>query len=274
MVPKVPDFVLAAGHPIRWAILYELARSDRQVSELATVIGAGQSLVSYHLGRLRESGLVIGRRSAEDGRRTYYRTDLEQCSRLIEASGRALHPGIGSRPFNERALGGQRQLRVLFLCTGNSARSQMAEAFMSREGDGSWECESAGDTPRQIHQNAIHAMARAGLDITGQRSKPISEVSSRRFDHVVTLCDRVRSHVPEFPGARSSHWSVPDPVDDGRPDTETLPAFESVAEEIRRRVALFAMLANEAPQEQAAAVSHPRFPTKSASQAMVAGSRQ
>src|SRR5215469_5863958 len=120
--PGPPGFLQLAGHPVRWRLLRELARSDRQVRELTGLTGHPQPLVSYHLGRLRAARLVTARRSSADGRDAYYTVDLARCGELLAAAGGALHPalGPGGRPPAAPAAPG----RVLFLCTGNGARSQ------------------------------------------------------------------------------------------------------------------------------------------------------
>src|SRR3954454_2331350 len=118
---RPPRFLELAGHPLRWQLLSDLARSDRRVGELSELAGQRQNLVSYHLRRLREGGLVSARRSAADGRDTYYVLDLARCGDLLAGAGNALHPGLAlSRPSE----GGRsrRSARVLFLCTGNSSR--------------------------------------------------------------------------------------------------------------------------------------------------------
>ena len=93
-----PRFLRLAGHPLRWRLLSELARSDRRVGELCELAGRRQSLVSYHLRQLRDGGLVSMRRSAADGRDTYYVLDLARCGELLSSAGVSLHPGLAPTP--------------------------------------------------------------------------------------------------------------------------------------------------------------------------------
>src|SRR3954453_1400034 len=91
-----PRFLRLAGHPLRWRLLSELARSDRRVGELCALAGRRQNLVSYPLRRLRDGGLVSARRSLADGRDTYYVLELARCGELLAGAGASLHPGLGS----------------------------------------------------------------------------------------------------------------------------------------------------------------------------------
>src|SRR5689334_5531146 len=93
-----PEFLELAGHPLRWQLLRELAQSDRQVRELTALVGEPQSLVSYHLSRLRAGRLVSMRRSSADGRDAYYRIELARCGAMLAAAGGALHPGLALAP--------------------------------------------------------------------------------------------------------------------------------------------------------------------------------
>src|SRR5690349_1118098 len=115
-----PQFLQLAGHPLRWRLLEELARSDRKANELTGLVGEPQNLVSYHLGKLREGRLVSARRSSGDRRDTYYGLDLARVGGLLSATGGALHPGLRLSPpsRDEGAVGA---VSILFLCTGNSA---------------------------------------------------------------------------------------------------------------------------------------------------------
>ncbi|HEV2932997.1 MAG TPA: MarR family transcriptional regulator [Streptosporangiaceae bacterium] len=230
-----PEFLRLAGHPVRWLLLSELARSDRQVRELRALLGQPQSLVSYHLARLREGGLVAVRRSSADRRDVYYSIDLARCGELLTAAGSALHPGlrlIPPLPGKIRA-----PTRVLFLCTGNSARSQMAQAILEQMAGGAVTAASGGSHPRPLHPNAVRVMDEDGVDISRRQSRHLSVFAGQRFDYVISLCDRLREICPEFPGAAEViHWSIPDPGAGGGSDADTYPAFRAVAAELRIRI--------------------------------------
>ena len=233
-----PRVLRLAGHPLRWRLLSELARSDRRVGELCELAGRRQSLVSYHLRQLRDSGLVSLRRSAADGRDTYYVLDLARCGDLLSSAGAALHPALAPTPRRRaRPDRGAPLARVLFLCTGNSARSQMAEALAGQLSGGAVSTASAGSHPKPLHPNAVRVMRERGIDISGHRSKHLSEFADQRFDLVISLCDRVREVCPEFPGGPELiHWSIPDPAREPGSDDETLPAFERTATELCTRI--------------------------------------
>jgi protein-tyrosine-phosphatase/DNA-binding transcriptional ArsR family regulator len=233
-----PRFLRLAGHPLRWRLLSELARSDRRVLELCELAGQRQSLVSYHLRQLRDGELVSARRSLADGRDTYYVLELTRCRELLASAGSSLHPGLASAAGSPAVRGrGSGRVRVLFLCTGNSARSQMAEALAERLSDGAVRALSAGSHPKPLHPNAVRVMRARGLDLADHQSKHLSGYTSRRFDYVISLCDRVREVCPEFPGTpQTIHWSVRDPAREPGTDEQTLPAFERTAAELETRI--------------------------------------
>jgi protein-tyrosine-phosphatase/DNA-binding transcriptional ArsR family regulator len=227
---EVPAVLGLAAHPVRWRLLGELAGSDRQVHELTEALGVAQNLVSYHLGQLRTGGLVTSRRSSADARDTYYRLDLARCGQLLADAGGALHPALRLAPPSATVHSGR---KVLFLCTGNSARSQMAEALLRKHSGGAVAAYSAGSHPKPLHRHAIRAMKRYGVDLSGARTKHLDEYARRRFDYVITLCDKVREVCPEFPGRPvPAHWSVPDPAR----EPDGYPAFQRVAADLDTRV--------------------------------------
>ncbi len=238
--PDALDFLQLAGHPLRWRLLRELARSDRRVNELTGLLGEPQNLVSYHLGKLRSGSLVSARRSSADGRDWYYTVDLPRFAGLLAVTGRSLHPGLLLEAGIPRVPGDTAAApaaRLLFLCTGNSARSQMAEALAERRSEGRVQACSAGSRPRPLHPNAVRVMREAGIDISSRRSSHLSVFAAESFDHVITLCDRVREVCPEFPGHPGYiHWSIPDPAASGGSDEQTYPVFRRVAADLETRI--------------------------------------
>ncbi|HEX8634097.1 MAG TPA: arsenate reductase ArsC [Pyrinomonadaceae bacterium] len=132
--------------------------------------------------------------------------------------------------------------RVLILCTGNSARSQMAEGLLRHDGGERFEVSSAGVSPSRVRPEAVEAMREAGIDISGQRSKSIEEFAGRAFDVVITVCDNAREQCPFFPAAtRRIHWSFDDPAAAAGDREARLAVFRRVRDEIRARLAGFAL---------------------------------
>jgi protein-tyrosine-phosphatase/DNA-binding transcriptional ArsR family regulator len=225
-----PAFVRAAAHPLRWRLLAELAGSDHRVRELTERTGQPQNLVSYHLRLLRDDGLVTARRSTFDARDSYYHLDLDRCADALTAAGATLHPALHLSPPTapNRLPAG---IRVLFSCTGNSARSPIAEALLRDRSEGRVEVTSAGSNPKpQILPHAVRVLREEyGISIADRRPQHLDTLAGRRFDHVITLCDKVREVCPGF-GSRPVHWSIPDPA------AGTYPDFARIAAEIDTRV--------------------------------------
>jgi protein-tyrosine-phosphatase/DNA-binding transcriptional ArsR family regulator len=251
-----PPFVRLAAHPLRWRLLAELARSDLRVRELVALVDQPQNLVSYHLRLLRSGGLLTATRSSFDGRDSYYHLDLERCAQALADAGAALHPGLrrdpaapappANRPHAPR-------VTVLFVCTGNSARSPIAEALLRRHTGGRVEAASAGSRPKpRIHPHAVRVLREHyGINITDQQPRPLDSVADRRFDYLITLCDKareVRHPIADHP--RLIHWSINDPATVAGTDRAGYPAFLRTAAEVDTRVRyLVPLLAAEPHQE-------------------------
>jgi protein-tyrosine-phosphatase len=129
-------------------------------------------------------------------------------------------------------------VKVLFLCTGNSARSPMAEALANARSGGVIEAYSAGSHPKPLHPNAVRVMRdEYGLDLAGRASKHLDVYADQRFDRVISLCDRVREVCPEFPGhPETIHWSIPNPAAGDADDDATYPLFQQTAAELATRI--------------------------------------
>jgi len=134
-----------------------------------------------------------------------------------------------------------RKRRVLFLCTGNSARSQMAEGLLRHLGRERFEAFSAGTHPKGLHPRSIEAMEELGIDISRQTSKDVSIYINEQFDYVITVCDRAKQQCPVFPGAEPIHWGFDDPAE--APSNRQMETFRRVRDEIQQRLRLF-LLAN------------------------------
>jgi arsenate reductase (thioredoxin) len=131
--------------------------------------------------------------------------------------------------------------RVLILCTGNSARSQMAEGLLRHDAGERFEVESAGTKPGIVRPEAIAVMKELGIDISGHRSKHVDEFEGLRFDYVITVCDNARESCPVFFGAaKRVHQSFDDPAELKDSERERLTVFRRVRDELRRYLAEFA----------------------------------
>ena len=147
----------------------------------------------------------------------------------------------------------QPPIRVLFVCTGNSARSVMAEALLRHRGGPDFEVHSAGTEPKGINPLTLATLAEAGIDASWARSKSVTEYLGQRFDYVVTVCDQARQACPVFPGVHQSlHWGYEDPAEATGSDEERLAVFRRVFVQIGERINQFIPLALRARREAAA----------------------
>jgi arsenate reductase (thioredoxin) len=143
--------------------------------------------------------------------------------------------------------GYRRPLRVLFVCTGNSARSLMAEALLRQHGGDRFEVYSAGTEPAGVNPLTIRVLAEAGIDASWARSKSVSEFLGQSFEYVVTVCDQARQSCPVFPGlGESMHWGYEDPADATGTEEERLAVFRRVFVGLGERVRQFATVTSRA----------------------------
>lgn len=197
----------ALGDPARLAIVDRLAVSDASPGELGRLLGQPTNLVAHHLRVLEEAGLVVRHRSEGDGRRSYLR----------------LVPGVLAGLTVRPSMAGS---RVVFVCTHNSARSQLAAALLAKRSE--VETASGGTAPAgRVHPRAVAVGRRHGLSLRRVRPVHIDEVL-RAGDLVVSVCDTAHEHLPDV---AQLHWSVPDPV---RVDTDE--AFEAAYADLSDRV--------------------------------------
>ncbi len=244
-----PALMKLLAHDLRWQILEALVHSDRRVHELVELLSQPFNLVSYHLRKMRNAQIVVERRSSADARDVYYTINLVHLRDLYFGAAGSLHPalvegstlesmqnqeinGVDSSPVSPA-----RPLRVLFLCTYNSARSQMAEAILCREGGSAIEAYSAGSQPTEIHPDAVRVMRSMDLDISRQYSKHVDLFAGQKFDYVITVCDLVREVCPLFPDDPGLiHWSIQDPAEARGSEEERYLVFEHTARELTTRI--------------------------------------
>jgi protein-tyrosine-phosphatase len=202
----------ALADPHRLAVVEALALSDRSPSELGEQLGIGSNLLAHHLDVLEAAGVVERLVSAGDRRRRYLRLRPDTIAALL---GPAVSMAVG---------------RVLFVCSANSARSQLAQALWNARHD--VPADSAGTSPAaEVHPEAIRAAARAGLDLGGAVPRGIDELEELP-DLVVTVCDIAHEDLGELgSGRRVLHWSIPDPATSGEPR-----AFDEALRRLTARV--------------------------------------
>lgn len=182
---------------------------------------------------LAEHRQAIGRQRSELDRLEAELADLE----ATVAGTRS-----GSNPPRERQ---GAPISVLFLCNGNSGRSQMAEALLRRHGGVAFEACSAGMVPRGVSPLAVRVLAEAGIDWSNARSRCVDELTQRTFDYVITLSDSAREQCPELPGPHNSlHWRLEDPADTNGTETVRLDAYRRTLDQLMVRLRPFVELAS------------------------------
>lgn len=233
-----PDFIKLLANDLRWSLLKALTIGDFQVNELVEQLRQPMNLVSYHLKKMRDDGLVSTRRSEADARDVYYTLELDRLRQGFHAAGSALHPALMRPAAPPDSLPLRRQ-RVLFVCTHNSARSQMAEGILRHLSHAQLDVSSAGSHPTAVHPAAISTLRRFDIDISHQRARSLAEFADHEFDYVITVCDRAREVCPTFPGsAQQLHWGFADPlaVDDERRRADL---FDHIARRLFSRIGYF-----------------------------------
>lgn len=234
---NVVQFFKTLADEHRFAIVRLLALSDLRVGEVVERLRIPHNAVSYHLKQLRTLGLLRDRRSSSDARDVYYSVDLDRLAALYFAAGAALHPGMATADADDaRASVSDRPLRVLFLCTHNSARSQLAEGIMRFFGGDQVEVFSAGSQPTELHPMTIELLEECGIDSSRHTAKSLDQFLDQTFDYVITVCDRVRESCPTFPNDPAErHWSLPDPtlIED---EEQRWRAFQQVRHELATRI--------------------------------------
>jgi arsenate reductase len=138
-------------------------------------------------------------------------------------------------------------IRVLFVCTGNSARSQIAEALLRDFGGADFQTFSAGTEPKGVNPHAVRVLDEIGIDWSAAHSKSVTEYLGSQFDYVVTVCDRARQTCPIFPGSHNTlHWDLADPAEAEGTDEQKLEAFRRTRTEVATRLRPFVELARQA----------------------------
>ena len=183
---------------------------------------------------IAEQRAAIERRRTELDRLDAELTDLDS---TVRAAGRA-------RTTREAITMSDRPIRVLFVCTGNSARSQLAEALLGQIGGDDFEAHSAGTEPKGVNPYTVRVLADLGIDWSDARSKSVTEFVGQPWDYVITVCDRARQTCPVFPGEHNSlHWGLDDPAEVEGTDAEKLAAFRRTQLDVVNRVRPFVELA-------------------------------
>jgi protein-tyrosine-phosphatase len=240
--------------PVRRQLLSTLMLNDVVLDDLVDAVRLPPETVATLLEPLVSAGVITQRGSDAQSGERYYHLDLDLLDTLYQAGGTAppafaaaLEEGEISAPTQQGA-----HSRILFLCTRNSARSQLAEGITRLLSKGQVDAFSAGNQPGFVHPMAIEVLTGLHVDISGQHSKHLDQFLGQDFDYVITVCDNARETCPVFAGAkRTIHWSIPDPAIVEDSDARRR-AFSKVSAELQTRIRYLLILLERERREQQA----------------------
>lgn len=245
IIDRICGFSKALSEDVRVRMLMCLQGGALSLQHFVDILGLAPSTVSKHLHVLEDAGLVVSKRTGRwrlyqwperEGHETTLalldwmaRAVKEDLILQADTARRAVTIQINPPPVVETDV-----RRVLFLCTGNSCRSQMAEAILREKGGPAFEVVSAGVAPRNIPPMTFEVMKEIGIDISGQKPKTVMDFIGRvHFDYLITVCPVAEEHVPVFPGVtRRLHWPVPDPVEVVGNDEQKMRIFRQARDQL------------------------------------------
>jgi arsenate reductase len=253
------DTLAVLADPQRLHILDLIINGIHCSSGIVERLGLAPNLVSHHLKVLREAGLVDIERDPADRRWIYYVPDIQQLTEIQFLLTHFLHPARiqgragqcgpsqGAQTYTppdyllveKEHLLNTKKAKIIFLCTGNSARSQMAEAFMKKHGGDLFEAHSAGIEPKGINPYTTRVMDEIGIDISGQQSKGVRQYLGQiNFGYVITVCDHAEENCPTvfLTQGKHLHWSFEDPAAFEGTEEETLVKFRQIRDQIEARI--------------------------------------
>ena len=235
---QAPELIKLLSNDLRWELMTALSQTDLRVSELVDILHRPQNLISYHLQKLSDANLVHEHQSIADGREIYYSIDLQQIQKAFTSVQSSIHPWLLTPGKSKKVFPPH---RILFLCTHNSARSQIAEGLLRSKNINSLEIFSAGTDPLPIHPLAAEAMAEIDINIRSQKSKNQDLFINEKFDFIVTVCDRARENCPVFPGKpKMIHWSIPDPTLQTELSADKpIEKFRQTVKDLDKRISIF-----------------------------------
>lgn len=235
--PEPTSLTAILQDPARRQLVAALVLNDVRLADLAAEAALPQAEVAALLEPLCAAGVLIDRPSDANPQDVYYHLALDALRSVYQAAGAPVPTELDPvEEARERSPERGQAPRVLFLCTRNSARSQLAEGITRLLSKGQVDVFSAGTQPGVLHPMAIDVLTSLNVDVSRQHSKHLEMFLGQSFDYVITVCDNAGETCPVFPGAkRTIHWSIPDPagVEDA---AERQRAFRQVAMELQNRI--------------------------------------